>query len=177
MDITLEARAPRELVICFVDLSVYTMDTRRTADDAAVADIMDSYNERVTLAVNGAGGRVIKFIGDGALFVFPPESADAAVLAMLALRGQIDPWLATKRWESRLVVKMHCGTVIAGPYGGAGEKYFDVLGDAVNTTARLATRMCALSPQVFRLLSPEVRKRLKKHTPPILYIPIEDRHA
>jgi adenylate cyclase len=176
MDVVPETREARELVICFVDLSVYTLDTRRAADDAAVADIMDRYYERLDHAVVGAGGRVVKFIGDGALFVFPPERADAAVVSLMALKSEIDAWLGATRWESHLVVKLHCGTVIAGPFGGREAKRFDLLGDAVNVTARLPTRSFAMSPQVFRLLSPEIRKRLKKHTPPITYIPVEDRH-
>ena len=171
-----EPRGARELLICFVDLSTYTQDTRRTADDARVADIMDSYYERVAAHVASAEGRVVKFIGDGALLVFACERADGAVLALAALKADVDAWLARERWESRLVVKIHAGTVIAGEYGGRGEKRFDVLGDAVNVAARLPTRTFAMSAQVFRLLSPDARKRFKKHTPPITYIPIEDRH-
>ncbi len=170
------ARAPRELVITFLDLSTFTQDARGE-DDARVADVMDSFYERIVMHVAPAGGRAIKFIGDGALIVFPPDRADDAIAALLALKEDVDAWMATERWTSRLVVKVHCDTVIAGDFGAKDDKRFDVIGNAVNVTARLQTRSFAISPQVFRLLSPEVRRRLKKHTPPVTYIPIEDRHT
>jgi adenylate cyclase len=171
-----EPRAARELLVVFVDLSTYTQDARRTADDLRLADIVDAYYERVSAAVRAAGGNVVKFMGDGALLVFPTERADAAVTALLELTVSIGRWLEGERWESRLVVKAHAGTVIAGGFGGSGDKSFDVIGDAVNVAARLQTRAFALSADAFRLLSPEARKRFKKHTPPITYIPVEDRH-
>ena len=170
-----EGRAARELVIVFLDLSVYTQDARRTADDARLADIVDGYYERVADRCGAAGGTVVKFIGDGALLVFPVERADAATQALFDLKSDVDDWLAALGWESRLVVKAHCGSVVAGPYGARDEKRFDVIGDEVNVAARLPTRSFALSAQAFRRLSPEVRRRFKKHTPPITYIPVEDR--
>jgi class 3 adenylate cyclase len=85
--------------------------------------------------------------------------------------------MAATKWESRLVVKAHCDVVIAGDFGAHDDKRFDIIGNAVNVAARLETRSFALSPQVFRRLSPTVRQRLKKHTPPVTYIPIEDRHT
>jgi adenylate cyclase len=169
-------RAPRELVICFLDLSTFTKDARR-ADDARVADIIDGYYERVAAHAARGGGRCVKFIGDGALLVFPPERADDAVLALLALKSDVDAWLAEERWDSRLVVKAHCDAVIAGDFGARDDKRFDIIGNAVNVAARLETRSFALSPQVFRRLSVDVRRRFKKHTPPMTYIPIEDRHS
>ena len=58
-----EGRVARELVIVFLDLSVYTQDARRTADDARLADIVDGYYERVADRCGAAGGTVVKFIG------------------------------------------------------------------------------------------------------------------
>lgn len=171
-----EARALRELLIVFLNLSVYTQDARRTADDARVADVVDGYYERVAGRCTAAGGTVVKFIGDGALLVFPVDHADAAVLVLLELKADVDAWLGRIGWQSRLVVKAHSGSVIAGSYGGRDDKRFDVIGDEVNVAARLATRSFALSAEAFRRLSPATRRRFKKHTPPITYIPVEDRH-
>jgi adenylate cyclase len=169
------AREARELLIVFIDLSTYTRDAHRTGDDARVAEVLDGYYERVADAAERAGGTLVKFMGDGALLVFPRERTDDAVAALFALKEDVDAWAAGVGWESRLVVKAHAGTVIAGPFGARNDKRFDVLGDEVNTTARLATRGLALSAQAFRWLSAPARKQFKKHTPPLLYIPVEDR--
>jgi adenylate cyclase len=171
-------REPRELVLVFIDLSTFTMDARRV-DDAHLAEVVADYYERVGAHVAAGGGTVVKFIGDGALLVFPPARADDAVGALLSLKQEVDAWLAGERWDSRLVVKVHCGTVIAGLFGARdrGEERFDVIGTEVNVAARLPTRGFALSPQAFRRLTAGARRRFKKHTPPVTYIPVEERHG
>jgi adenylate cyclase len=170
-----KAREERAYVIVFLDLSVFARDAARRTE-LEIADIIDSYYERVAERTNAAGGTVVKFIGDGALLAFPTERADDAVDALLGLRAEIDRWLAEAGWLSRLMVKAHAGTVIAGDYGARGAKRFDVIGNVVNVAARLP-RPFHVTPQVFRLLSSEGRTRLKKHTPPITYIPIDDPHV
>ena len=84
----------------------------------------------------------------------------------------IDAFMADNKWECRLNVKAHFGTVIAGPYAGR----FDVLGKNVNAAAMLDSPGVALSVDAFRKLSPERRKRFKKHTAPVTYIRLEDPH-
>jgi adenylate cyclase len=165
----------RDLVISFVDLSLFAQNTSHR-EELAVAELVDAYYERIGDRVAGAGGTVVKFIGDGALLTFPVERADDAIAALFALREEIDAWLASEGWSSRLLVKVHAGPVVAGEYGARGAKRFDVLGNTVNVAARLP-RPFHVTPQAFRLLSPALRQRLKKHTPPITYIPVEDRHS
>jgi adenylate cyclase len=89
------------------------------------------------------GGHVDKFLGDGLLAVFgtPREYADHADRAVAAACeiGAVDVF-----GESGLTVGVgvNSGTVVAGPLGGAGRLNFSVIGDAVNTAARVeaATR-------------------------------------
>jgi len=169
------ARAPISLLVAFVDLTRYAAQSRRIPDQE-LADIVDEYYERVAARVEESGGRVVKFIGDAALIVFPDDAADRAGLALLDLKESVDAWLDGLGWESRLMVKLHAGELIAGPFGGQGDKRFDVIGETVNQAARLPSTGVALSVAAFRKLSPELRKRFKKHTPPITYIRTEDRH-
>jgi hypothetical protein len=51
-----------------------------------------------------------------------------------------------------------------------------VLGRNVNTTAILSGFGLTLSSEAFRQLSPELRRRFKKHTAPTTYIRTEDPH-
>jgi class 3 adenylate cyclase len=76
----------------------------------------------------------------------------------------------------RHVVKAHFGRVCCGPIGTRDDKRFDVFGHAVNIAALLTSDGLALTPQVFRRLTPQTRRHFKKHTPPISYISVEDRH-
>ncbi len=167
----MSARAPVSLLIAFVDLTRYSAMTRRLADPD-IAEVIDAYYGKVTAAVTTAGGRVVKFMGDEALLVFPADAADAGVSALLDLKPEIDSWMASLGWECQLTMRAHVGEVIAGDFGGR----FDVIGAEVNTAAMLDHTGLALSVAAFRALSPELRKRFKKHTAPITYIRTEDPH-
>jgi class 3 adenylate cyclase len=164
-------RAVQRLLICFVDLSTFARDAERT-DDVRLAEILDRYYRVIGDATAKAGGTVVKLIGDGALLVFPPERADDAVRELLALRGAVSELCAKEGWTSYLVVKLHCGDVVAGEFA---DKRFDVIGGQVNIAARLPTRQFALSAEAFRALGKETRARFKKHTLPVTYIPVDDK--
>lgn len=168
-------RTPVTLLIAFVDLNRFSAQSRHV-DDVDLAEVIDAYYERVAARVTAGGGRVVKFMGDGALAVFPEGGVDAGVSALLALKEEIDAWMDSLGWECRLTARAHVGTVIAGPFGGADDKRFDVIGREVNTAAVLDHAGLSLSVAAFRRLSPALRGRFKKHTAPITYIRTEDPH-
>ena len=64
--------------------------------------------------------------------------------------------------------------MVAGECGPPGNTRFDIIGHAVITAAKLDAKTIALSPAAFRKLSPETRCQLKLHTPPVVYIPVDD---
>lgn len=161
---------PRErtqLLVAFIDLTGYTA-MARVISDLELAEFLDRHYARVTEVVEKAPGRVVKFIGDGALLVFEEQFAEAGVAALVALKEQTDAWLREVAPRSRLMVKAHFGPVIAGGFGPT--RTFDVIGETVNTTARLAADGFALSPEAFAKLTNEaLRHRFRKNTPPITY--------
>lgn len=164
-------RAEMPLLISFVDLTRFSAQSRRLGD-AEIAGVMDEMYRRIGAAIAAAGGRVVKFIGDASLIVFRQEDADQGVAALLDLKEALDDYFRGLGWECRAVVKIHAGTAVAGPYGLAGT--FDLLGNDVNTCAMLQSPGVALSVEAFRSLSPELRQRFKKHTPPVCYIRTQD---
>lgn len=164
-------RAEHRLLISFVDLTRFSAQSRRLGD-LEIAAVMDDMYRRIAGAVAAAGGRVVKFIGDASLIVFREDAADRGVSALLALKDELDRHFLELGWECRAAVKVHFGSAVAGPYGTDGT--FDVLGNDVNTCASLHSPGVALSVEAFRKLSPELRARFKKHTPPVCYIRTED---
>jgi len=171
----MESRAEVCLLIAFVDLTGFSFMSTRV-DDLEVATVIDGFYRLVGERVAEAGGRVVKFMGDAALIVFGAADADRGVSALLALKDAADAYLAAARWDCRAQIKAHVGDVIAGPFGPPGDLRFDVIGKAVNTTAMLDAAGVALSVEAFRALSPETRRRFKKHTWPVTYIRTEDPH-
>ena len=169
------SRAEIPLLIAFADLTRYAAQSLRISDET-LAQTMDAHYERIAARIEPAGGSVVKFIGDAALVVFPVESVDRGVQALLDLKEEVDHWFEAIGWECRMMVKIHFGPAIAGPYGASGAKRFDVLGRSVNAAAMLDSTGVALSAEAFRKLGPAMRKRFKKHTPTITYIRTEDPH-
>jgi class 3 adenylate cyclase len=163
-----QLRAKRRLLIAFINLAGFARDAERT-DDERLVELLDLYYERI----GQVGGTLVKLMGDGALIVFPPGRADDAVTALLALRDDVAKIF--DGWSSSLVVKLHAGDVVCGPFGPSGDKRLDVIGCEVNIAARLPTRSFAISAEAFRALSKEGRARFKKHTQPVTYIPADDR--
>ena len=169
---SLTERKMLSLFIAIADLTHFASESSR-ADEMRLAEVMDEFYERVDARVGGAGGTVVKFIGDAALIVFLEDRVDAGAVALFELKQEIDDFFSSLGWQSRLVVKAHFGPVVAGPYGGAGAKRFDLLGRNVNIAATLETRSFAISAEAFRRLGAETRRRFKKHTPPVTYIPLD----
>jgi adenylate cyclase len=163
-------------LIAFLTLNGFTAQSARVSD-IELADVLDEYFAFATSAIENGGGRVVKFIGDGILAVFPPQSADSGVLGLLELKPITDQFFQRRQWNCRLIVRVHYGTVVSGPLGPGAHQRFDVIGRHVNVTAKLESAGVALSVEAFRQLGPMVRKRFKKHTPPITYIRAEEQHA
>lgn len=168
-----EIRAEIPFLIAFVDLTRFMSQSQRVTD-AETADTLDAFYRQGAETVDAAKGRVVKFIGDAALVVFPEDGVDTGVHALLDLKESVDRLMSSRGWECRLTVKAHFGTVVAGSFGPPDAGHFDVIGKAVNIAASLDGAGVTLSVSAFRKLGPELRRRFKKHTPPVTYIRTED---
>lgn len=164
------------LLIGFADLTHFSR-TVRSMPDAQMARMCQEFYRRVGDAVVRSGGVVVKFMGDAALVAYPRDAAEAGALSLLQVKRTIDSWMSEMKLPCRLIVKVHVGTAIAGPFGAAGNARFDILGNDVNLTAMLDSSGFAMTAEAFRALSPDARKSFKKHTLPITYIPLEQRHG
>jgi len=135
----------REIAILFADIRDFTsLAEGRLPYD--VVFVLNRYFTAMGRAVEAAGGRVDKFIGDGVMALFGIESdaraasraaLDAAKLmsARLAelnrsLRGELDQPL-------RIGIGIHIGPTIVGEMGYGSAVAMTAIGDAVNTASRL----------------------------------------
>ncbi len=131
-----------EAAILVSDIRDWTGINSRITVESAVA-LANSYFETVAEAVEANGGEILKFMGDGALAVFPIDddgSGSAAVCerALAAARQALrtaresDPPL-----DLRFGIGMHFGEVLYGNIGSKTRIDFTVLGQAVNIAARI----------------------------------------
>lgn len=166
--------AERELVVGFYDLTAYTGYCERT-DPAQALDLMTRYTALAAKIIHDAGGWFVKGIGDAGLFAFPAELADKAVAAVVTLQEKGDPWLAAENYKGRVRTVMHAGPAAIGRVGAKGREQLDIIGKTVNIAGAMRTDgSLAVTPALFRKLSPAARKLFKKHTPPVSYIGIDD---
>ena len=85
------------------------------------------------------GGHANKFVGDRLLGVFgaPERLADHADRAVLAALDIARTVAETYGGDLRIGIGVNSGPVLAGTVGGGGHVEFTVIGDAVNTAARV----------------------------------------
>jgi class 3 adenylate cyclase len=124
------------LLIAFVDLARFQIAARRIKDEA-LAELIQDYYERISDGVKGTGGRVVKYMGDGALIVFPLDRASQAARSLVLLKQDIDARMAKRKFSTAFVARVHAGDVMAGDFGAKGDKRYDVIGSAVNRAAAL----------------------------------------
>jgi adenylate cyclase len=174
--ITKENSVIRNFLISFIDITHYIAIAQRL-DTAKLFSFVEEFALLVGAVIEAAGGTVIKFIGDAALIIFPEGKVNEGVQALLVLKEKTDRWLKEQGFPSQLTVKAHWGEAAFGLIGTGTDNRPDVIGHNVNIAAAVPAQGMALSPQVFRKLSPAMRKLFKKHTPPVTYIGINDRHS
>jgi adenylate cyclase len=135
-----------EAVIGFVDMRSFTATTQ-VAEGHHLIQRLNSFFSALNLVVTNAGGIILKFMGDGALVVFPLGSRNPAAVAQDALeahrqfRGRIHA-LNTESPDEQLGaiefgMAFHIGTVLYGNIGAPDRLDFTVIGPAVNLAARL----------------------------------------
>jgi adenylate cyclase len=135
----------REIAIMFVDIRGFTaLSEGRLPYD--VVFVLNRYFAAMGRAVEAAGGRVDKFIGDGVMALFGIERGAQAgcreALAAARLMSERIPELnASMQAELdrplRIGIGIHCGPTIVGEMGYGNAAAITAIGDAVNTASRL----------------------------------------
>jgi adenylate cyclase len=127
-----------EVTVAFLDIRGFTAFAERSTAREVVAALNAFYGHVVPVLVKH-GGHANKLVGDGLLAVFGAphrleDHADRAVAAALEVVDAVD-----RRWgvDLRIGVGLNTGMVLAGTIGGGGRVDFTVIGDAVNTAARV----------------------------------------
>jgi adenylate cyclase len=118
----LHSRLERPPAVCFLDITGYTRMTQERGD-AAAAELATNLSRVVDRTAVRHGGRTIKWLGDGVMFVFP-EVGPGVVAALEMADGVVGAGLPPSH------VGLHAGPVIF--QGG------DYYGATVNMASRIA---------------------------------------
>jgi len=107
---------------------------------------LNAYSGALVAAVNGEGGDVLKFMGDGLLAIFPVagDPADACRAALRAERearrlvaGLNEARAEAGQRTTDFYLALHLGRVYFGNIGSADRLDFTVIGPAVNEASRI----------------------------------------
>lgn len=126
-----------DATILFLDVRDFTAFAE-TAEPRDVVTALNRLYDVVVPVILRHGGHANRFLGDGLLAVFgtPEQHADHAVRAVTAAHG-ITQIIEQAGGGLRVGMGINTGRVVAGTIGGGGRRDFTVIGDAVNTAARV----------------------------------------
>jgi adenylate cyclase len=135
-----------EAAFWYSDLRDFTM-LNETLPPPELLTLLNEYFEAVASTAGAQGGEVLQFIGDAALVIFP-VGADgrrgACTAALAAARAALDAIATVNAGRAgdgkpaiRFGIGLHVGAVSWGNVGGVDRLGLNVIGPAVNRTARI----------------------------------------
>jgi adenylate cyclase len=140
----------REVSICFSDLRGFTPLGESFGDDVGgLTEVMNGYMDAITQPVLEANGMIIKYIGDASMHIHnapidDPDHAKTAVAVGLKMVKAVKEFSKQLEAKGRPGVKMgagiNTGLGYIGEMGSTARHSYDVLGDAVSTTARIESK-------------------------------------
>jgi adenylate cyclase len=137
--------AQRAVSLLMSDLRGFTTLSERLPP-AQISEMMNEYFTAMVEVIAAHRGVVNDFVGDGILAVYGAPTDDAehawhaaatALEMQTALAGLNRRWQAQGRGPLAMGVAVHTGEVFAGYLGSPRRMKYAVLGDPVNTVARL----------------------------------------
>lgn len=161
--------------IMFVDVRGFTTLSESLPPEVVV-EILNAYLETMVEAITQHNGLPDKFIGDGILAVWGVPMADAtselnatqAAVTMLTNLEKLNQQLCgAGRPEIRIGIGLHAGDVVAGNIGSQQKLEYTVIGDTVNTCARIESATkdlgspLAMSENVWQRLPDEWKARFE----------------
>ena len=136
------ASARREVSVLFADLQGFTTFSERHEPEEVTGMLNTYFTEAVPAVVRRFGGQVDRLVGDALMATFntrgdQPDHAERAAGAALALQEVTGALADDHPGWPRFRVGVNTGTAAVGVLGTAGGRTWTVIGDTVNTAARL----------------------------------------
>ncbi len=135
----------REVTVLFSDIRSFTTMSENMPPKA-VLEFLDVYFGHMGQIVRGHEGMLNKFLGDGLLAVWgvpdhQTDHAERAIKAAIDMRTKMVELNADREKAGiagfKIGIGVHTGVVAAGMLGGADQREYTVIGDAVNLASRI----------------------------------------
>jgi adenylate cyclase len=169
----------KEVSICFSDLRGFTPLGESFGNDVkGLTEVMNGYMDAITKPVLEANGMIIKYIGDASMHIHNapmddpehPKTAVQTALRMLKAVEQFNKELTAKgKPPVGMGAGINTGLGYIGEMGSTQRHSYDVLGDAVSTTARLESQ--CKNYGVLLIIGPETYRRTQND---FFYLKLDD---
>jgi len=128
-------------VVLFTDMVSFSTISHRLPLDA-VSELVGSYLEACSIAISKQGGEVTKFLGDGVMAYFDVADVDAAIQSCVDIQLELEHirTQAPSGSALRLLFSgfgLAVGPVIEGTLGSSVKVDYTIIGEPVNTAARV----------------------------------------
>ena len=127
----------QEHVVLFTDLHEFSKIMK--ADPSGSIDLIQAYYDNLGEDIVFGGGRIVKYLGDAILALFPKGNEIAAVEAALKMRSAYARLLKEHSVSvtSEVEIGIGAGDVVSGIFGHESLRCFDIFGDTVNEVAMI----------------------------------------
>lgn len=127
------------VTVMFADIRAFTSTIEQLSPDESFS-MVNEYSLATEPAIRENGGFIDHYRGDGTMALFPDDPV-AAVRAGVEFSHALDEYNATRQARGQkpldIGIGIHLGDVIAGVCGGEYTLQCVVIGDSVNTAARI----------------------------------------
>jgi class 3 adenylate cyclase len=137
-----------ELSVMFIDIFGFSR-LAEILDSESLADVLNEYIGVMSSVIAKNGGELNKIIGDGILAFFDPQRQNSVKTAqkIISSMTSLNSALFAKGYPKiDIGIGIHKGIVTIGNIGCANRLDFTLIGDAVNTAARLEKHTRAVGP-------------------------------
>lgn len=161
----------KNVTVFFSDIRGFTdFSEHHTAEE--VVEMLNEYFEAMVSAILKHNGVVDKFIGDAIMAVWGiPEAKEGTQDAIDCVNACLDMRVALNEYNQKRItdgkdpIKMgmgiHLGAAISGTIGASERMEYTVIGDTVNTAARIEASTKAFGTDL--LISEELYQAVKEH--------------
>src|SRR5437879_5792674 len=168
----------QKVSVMFADIRGFTSLSERMAPEK-IEEVLNEYFTRVTDVIFDNGGTLDKYIGDAVMAVFGApisKGNDAANAVRVAIEIQrllveMNRDAAARNWpELQVGIGINTGIVTAGNIGAPRRIDYTVIGDTVNTAARLMSNAAPGQIMISRMTVDELGEKFKMTALPPLKV-------
>lgn len=147
--------AEMDLTIMFTDIAGFTTRSE-TMGAADTADFLNAHFRALGTEIDACGGTIDKYMGDGLLAFWgapepvpdhPLRACEAALRIAAAVKRQNEALPANGKDRIQVRIGIHTGRTIVGNIGAESRVNYTVVGDTVNSCARLQELGKGLDPE------------------------------